>query len=221
MKTKRIFTLIELLVVIAIIAVLASMLLPALNKARERAYSTTCANNLKTIGLAFRFYADDYDDYAIASYSASSISNSKWWDTQLAAGKYLPPIKSGVMLCPTADKEAAQGCKAYLTYLRMRDNSYPYGGLNKAFKFGSGALKNPSKKILVLDGMISTATDVANKRPGKNFEGCTRFGLIERVYGFDYAWGFIHNRSANFLFVDGHVASNPRGGITLDMCNFD
>ena len=66
MKKGR-FTLIELLVVIAIIAILASMLLPVLNQAREKGKAITCTNNMKQIGVQAQLYANDYSGTVVVT----------------------------------------------------------------------------------------------------------------------------------------------------------
>ena len=123
MNKNKPFTLIELLVVIAIIAILAGMLLPALNNAREKGRSSSCQGNMKQIGTALSMYNAAYDDYYPCSEVAWGDLNNKptWSDvvlpflganTSFTSKHY---SRGGAFICPT-QKNVYPSWRNYISY---------------------------------------------------------------------------------------------------------
>jgi len=95
--SKGAFTLIELLVVIAIIAILAAMLLPVLDRAKERARTAYCLNNMKELQLAYRMYVDDNNDFLPLNATGGILNGIPSWITNGVATVLFDGIRAGVL----------------------------------------------------------------------------------------------------------------------------
>ena len=185
---KTYFTLIELLVVIAIIAILASMLLPALSTAKGTAQGITCINNLKQISLAVQAYGTDHDGY-IAPCWTRAIPNTSAWPYMLNYFGYLKGYK--VYQCSAAPGKVLTGPETYgwtnYGYNSYAGVTYYTQPIHALIKYSH--IDAPTKDGLITDG---SRTDYPEFNPS------SLGALINVDFRHPYS-------SSSILFLDGHA----------------
>lgn len=226
MNRKKSFSLIEMLVVIAIIAILAAMLLPALNKAREQARKIACINNLRQQGFAVNAYSGDFDYYPIMNgiYANNDYSWALWKRliasyagvkiTDEALGKDNPQLGQGVFQCPSWNSGIMYNLSEsdYATKRAMR-GGYGYNwvgsgwdGVTYGMGYDSG---NPRHMNWIKTNKVVKPTETIAIADSSN--GSTTAAQSAALYwmpGYVDLWAGVkrHSNGINIAWADGHAS---------------
>ena len=221
---RKSFTLIELLVVVAIIAILASLLLPALTAARAKAYGTECMGNMKQIMVGMMMYMDDNDGFmppvgmgfASLTWSGQTRTNIgvPWWSGAVA-GSYMGNNTAGAtafspaqqlanrtVYCPAGRREA-NGWQSNNTWLGYNNCDWPFSRFTSSIS-KTGTMPKPYERATRANNSakLLTLVDTMSKSGWQSFNPASsdRAGWYPR-----------HSEKANVAFMDGHV------GVTRDL----